>query len=324
MEKMHSTNHRLLIQKLLVSIHYLTLFRDEIILVEKTPSLLGDSFSPFVVQSELGEILAAIDLLRQQEKLIKSTFWYDEVSFNLMNHSLEIVHNWILGIDNVLETCESKFVFQAILGDNRQQVFGILIDVFTSIKITNLSLQEESDHPILVDTLRVADYADYENQKDSSTEDNQNDIVESNTVEEISNLSNYLLESNREHVVKQLRHYLFDQQGLIYVIDAKEDLKHEVKCYNIFNRFKGVCNQLSDSVIVLEEILEKLENRTENATDKTNELQNSLEENIYLFIYGQNILAKDNRCESLLEELGRFLNRSDLQIFSYKAYTDNV
>lgn len=41
MKKAAQTSHQLLIQKLLVSIHYLTLFKDEIILVEKTPSLLG-------------------------------------------------------------------------------------------------------------------------------------------------------------------------------------------------------------------------------------------------------------------------------------------
>ena len=131
MKDTNSNGHRLLIQKLLVSIHYLTLFRDEIVLVEKTPSLLGASFSPNIVQSELGEILAAVDALSKQKKLIKSTFWYDEASFRLMNHSLDIVGTWIRGIDNVLEICESKSVFHAILGDNRQRVFG-------SIKIIQL------------------------------------------------------------------------------------------------------------------------------------------------------------------------------------------
>ena len=165
MENTNSNNHRLLIQKLLVSIHYLTLFRDEIVLVEKTPSLLGASFSPYVVQSELGEILAAVDALSKQEKLIKSTFWYDEASFRLMNHSLDIVGNWIRGIDNVLEICESKSVFQAILGDKRQRVFGVLIDVFTSIRITNLSIKEESEYPILVDPLQAVEYQKRETKK---------------------------------------------------------------------------------------------------------------------------------------------------------------
>ena len=81
MEKSDQNNHQLLIQKLLVSIHYLTLFRDEIILVKKMPSLLGASFSPHMIQSELGEILAAVDMLSKQVRLIKSTFWYDESSF---------------------------------------------------------------------------------------------------------------------------------------------------------------------------------------------------------------------------------------------------
>ncbi len=158
MKDTNSNGHRLLIQKLLVSIHYLTLFRDEIVLVEKTPSLLGASFSPNIVQSELGEILAAVDALSKQKKLIKSTFWYDEASFRLMNHSLDIVGTWIRGIDNVLEICESKSVFHAILGDNRQRVFGVLIDVFTSLRVTNLSIKEESEYPLLVDPLQVVEY----------------------------------------------------------------------------------------------------------------------------------------------------------------------
>ena len=158
MKDTNSNGHRLLIQKLLVSIHYITLFRDEIVLVEKTPSLLGDSFSLNTVQSELGEILSAVDALSKQEKLIKSTFWYDEPSFRLMNHALDIVGSWVRGIDHVIEICESKSVFQAILGDNRQRVFGVLIDVFTSLRVTNMSIKEESEYPVLIDPLQVVEY----------------------------------------------------------------------------------------------------------------------------------------------------------------------
>ena len=75
-----------------------------------------------------------------------------------MNHSLDIVGTWIRGIDNVLEICESKSVFHAILGDNRQRVFGVLIDVFTSLRVTNLSIKEESEYPLLVDPLQVVEY----------------------------------------------------------------------------------------------------------------------------------------------------------------------
>ena len=68
------SSHQLLIQKLLVSIHYLTLFKDEIILVEKTPSLLGASVSTIRVQDELSDVLSAIAAMEKQEKLIRSTF----------------------------------------------------------------------------------------------------------------------------------------------------------------------------------------------------------------------------------------------------------
>ena len=400
MENTNSNNHRLLIQKLLVSIHYLTLFRDEIVLVEKTPSLLGASFSPYVVQSELGEILAAVDALSKQEKLIKSTFWYDEASFRLMNHSLDIVGTWIRGIDNVLEICESKSVFQAILGDKRQRVFGVLIDVFTSIRITNLSIKEESEYPILVDPLQAVEYQKRETKKaellakiDALTprkseqslevdkdvqdvpilenkeaelaaepqsvepvvdEEEPSDDVEEEVAgvqsevedatelvvkveeesKEIESISHAplatlldeeeseleLTEISREAAIKQFRHYLFDHKGMIYVADAQDDLKREIKFYNAFDRFEGAFDEISDILVLMEKILEDLEERDEETFDDEGNLTSEPTEPIYLLIYGQNLLMEDSRFESLLLELQHFSNRSDLHISAYKAY----
>lgn len=402
MENTNSNNHRLLIQKLLVSIHYLTLFRDEIVLVEKTPSLLGASFSPYVVQSELGEILAAVDALSKQEKLIKSTFWYDEASFRLMNHSLDIVGNWIRGIDNVLEICESKSVFQAILGDKRQRVFGVLIDVFTSIRITNLSIKEESEYPILVDPLQAVEYQKRETKKaellakidaltprkseqslevdkdkdvrDAPILENKEDelVAEPQSVEpevdeeepsddveeevasvqpevadatesvaeveeefkETESVSDAplatlldeeeseleLTEISREAAIKQFRHYLFDHKGMIYVADAQDDLKREIKFYNAFDRFEGAFDEISDILVLMEKILEDLEERDEETFDDEGDLTSEPTEPIYLLIYGQNLLMEDSRFESLLSELQHFSNRSDLHISAYKAY----
>lgn len=402
MENTNSNNHRLLIQKLLVSIHYLTLFRDEIVLVEKTPSLLGASFSPYVVQSELGEILAAVDALSKQEKLIKSTFWYDEASFRLMNHSLDIVGNWIRGIDNVLEICESKSVFQAILGDKRQRVFGVLIDVFTSIRITNLSIKEESEYPILVDPLQAVEYQKRETKKaellakidaltprkseqslevdkvkdvrDAPILENKEDelVAEPQSVEpevdeeepsddveeevasvqpevaddtesvaeveeefkETESVSDAplatlldeeeseleLTEISREAAIKQFRHYLFDHKGMIYVADAQDDLKREIKFYNAFDRFEGAFDEISDILVLMEKILEDLEERDEETFDDEGNLTSEPTEPIYLLIYGQNLLMEDSRFESLLSELQHFANRSDLHISAYKAY----
>ncbi|MCH1619103.1 MULTISPECIES: hypothetical protein [Streptococcus] len=400
MENTNSNNHRLLIQKLLVSIHYLTLFRDEIVLVEKTPSLLGASFSPYVVQSELGEILAAVDALSKQEKLIKSTFWYDEASFRLMNHSLDIVGNWIRGIDNVLEICESKSVFQAILGDKRQRVFGVLIDVFTSIRITNLSIKEESEYPILVDPLQAVEYQKRETKKaellakidaltprkseqslevdkdiqdvpilenkeaelaaepqsvepevdeEEPSDDVEEEVAgvqaevedateliaeveeESKETESISHAplatlfdedesEMELTEISREAAIKQFRHYLFDHKGMIYVADAQDDLKREIKFYNAFDRFEGAFDEISDILVLMEKILEDLEERDEETFDDEGNLTSEPTEPIYLLIYGQNLLMEDSRFESLLLELQHFSNRSDLHISAYKAY----
>nr|WP_278914322.1 hypothetical protein [Streptococcus lutetiensis] len=518
MKDTNSNGHRLLIQKLLVSIHYLTLFRDEIVLVEKTPSLLGASFSPNIVQSELGEILAAVDALSKQKKLIKSTFWYDEASFRLMNHSLDIVGTWIRGIDNVLEICESKSVFHAILGDNRQRVFGVLIDVFTSLRVTNLSIKEESEYPLLVDPLQVVEYKKrevkkaelmakidaltprkseevYDDSKDEKVEsipelvekelakekaaksekvlgpdelkevvkgndevaDNKEDAeevlesvvadeaetvettdaeedapqtevspeevsesvdeepavevevetsdeeneeqvqeetsqsfeedveqeaIEESELEEVSDeneeieeieveddlveaeepetveleepadevptsdekqvsdnevVEEVLLDEeseekeskesdfpviSRDEAIKQFRHFLFDHKGLVCVLDAGDDLKREINFYNAFDRFYGAVDNISDCLVILENVLDELRRRKKEVFDEEGNFISEPTEPINLLIYGQNILLKDSRFETLMSEIAPFTGRSDLQIYSYAAYLD--
>lgn len=524
MKDTNSNGHRLLIQKLLVSIHYLTLFRDEIVLVEKTPSLLGASFSPNIVQSELGEILAAVDALSKQKKLIKSTFWYDEASFRLMNHSLDIVGTWIRGIDNVLEICESKSVFHAILGDNRQRVFGVLIDVFTSLRVTNLSIKEESEYPLLVDPLQVVEYKKrevkkaelmakidaltprkseevYDDSKDEKVEsipelvekelakekaaksekvlgpdelkevvkgndevaDNKEDAeevlepvvadeaetvettdaeedapqtevsseevsesvdeepavevevensdeeneeqvqeetsqsfeedveqeaIEESELEEVSDeneeieeieetveleveddlveaeepetveleepadevatsdekqvsdnevVEEVLLDEeseeqeskesdfpviSRDEAVKQFRHFLFDHKGLVCVLDAGDDLKREINFYNAFDRFYGAVDNISDCLVILENVLDELRRRKKEVFDEEGNFISEPTEPINLLIYGQNILLKDSRFETLMSEITPFTGHSDLQIYSYAAYLD--
>ena len=515
MKDTNSNGHRLLIQKLLVSIHYLTLFRDEIVLVEKTPSLLGASFSPNIVQSELCEILAAVDALSKQEKLIKSTFWYDEASFRLMNHSLDIVGTWVRGIDNVLEICESKSVFHAILGDNRQRVFGVLIDVFTSLRVTNLSIKEESEYPLLVDPLQVVEYkkrevkkvelmakidaltprkseevyddsedekvesipelvekelakekaaksekvlgpgelkevvkgndevadnkedaeevlepvvadeaetvettdaeehapqtevspeevsesvdeepvveVEVENSDEDSEEQIQEEVTQSpeeeteqevseeaeleeasdeneeieetaeleveddlveaeehETVDEVSTSDEKQVSDNevveevlldeeseeqeskesdfpvisRDEAVKQFRHFLFDHKGLVCVLDAGDDLKREINFYNAFDRFYGAVDNISDCLVILENVLDELRRRKKEVFDAEGNLISEPTEPINLLIYGQNILLEDSRFETLMSEIAPFTGRSDLNIYSYAAYLD--
>lgn len=524
MKDTNSNGHRLLIQKLLVSIHYLTLFRDEIVLVEKTPSLLGASFSPNIVQSELCEILAAVDALSKQEKLIKSTFWYDEASFRLMNHSLDIVGTWVRGIDNVLKICESKSVFHAILGDNRQRVFGVLIDVFTSLRVTNLSIKEESEYPLLVDPLQVVGYKKrevkkaelmakidaltprkseevYDDSKDEKVEsipelvekelakekaaksekvlgpgelkevvkandevaDNKGDAeevlepvvadeaetvettdaeehapqtevspeevsesvdeepaveveveksdeeneeqvqeetsqsfeedveqeaIEESELEEVFDENEEIEETeetaeleveddlveaeepetveleepadevptsdekqvsdsevvekvlldeeseeqelkesdfpviSRDEAVKQFRHFLFDHKGLVCVLDAGDDLKREINFYNAFDRFYGAVDNISDCLVILENVLDELRRRKKEVFDAEGNLISEPTEPINLLIYGQNILLKDSRFETLMSEIAPFTGRSDLNIYSYAAYLD--
>lgn len=169
-------SHNMLIQKLLVSIHYLTLFKDELKLVERTPSILGGDFSPHLVQSELGDIVDAITKLDKQQRLIESTFWYEEKAFKLMNKTLQIVETWVKGLDDLVALCQSKQVFQAILGDKRIRVFGVLIDVFSSLKVIIMSLKEVPVPPVLYEHIRMVNIEEeafikhYQGPKISSSE----------------------------------------------------------------------------------------------------------------------------------------------------------
>ena len=147
-----------------------------------------------------------------------------------MNQSLNIVGNWVQGIDYVLDNCESKSVFQAIIGDNRPRVFGVLIDVFTSLRVTNLAIKEESDYPVLLDPVHLF--------KERVKEMKKAELLakidamvpkEERLTEEIPVIRpTELLEANSDDVIKKIRHYLFDNKGLVYVVDAQEDLKDEI------------------------------------------------------------------------------------------------
>lgn len=319
MKKAAQTSHQLLIQKLLVSIHYLTLFKDEIILVEKTPSLLGNSFSVIDIQRELGDILATIELLSKQEKLIRSTFWYDEASFKLMNHSLDIVGTWVRGIDNILQTCQSKSVFQEILGDDRPHIFGVLADVFSSLKLINLSLKEESEETFLLDPFKV-NLQPKRLSKEQLLEKIDAMVPEGFKDEEEESEAEQKYEvAERSEVVKLFRHYLFDSGGgQVYVIDAKYELEKEIELYNSFNRFKGISDDISTSLVYIEEIVDEMEERLKkNATEET-----ATEPPIYLVVYGLNLLMKDSRFEALMSELKtkNLFKKTSIFMYTYQAY----
>ena len=431
---------------------------------------------------------------------------------------MDIVGSWVRGIDHVLEICESKSVFQAILGDNRQRVFGILIDVFTSLRVTNLSIKEESEYPLLVDPLQVVEYkkrevkkaelmakidaltprkseevyddskdekiesipelvekelakktaaksekvlgpgelkevvkendevadnqeadeevlesvvadeaetvettdaeedtpqteeevsksvdeepavevevenSDEENEEQvqeelaqSSQEETEQEVSEEAKIEETSDENEEIeepaeLESeddlveseepetvevdepadevvtsdekqfsdnevveevlldeesekeevkesdfpviSRDEAVKQFRHFLFDHKGLVCVLDAGDDLKREINFHNAFDRFYGAVDNISDCLVILENVLDELRRRKKEVFDEEGNLISEPTEPINLLVYGQNILLEDSRFETLMSEIAPFTGRSDLHIYSYAAYLD--
>lgn len=153
--------HQLKIQKLLVSIHFVTLFRDELRWLDKSSSLQGTGYSTVQVKEDTKDILQAIDAMDKQTRLIQSIFWYDDSSFKLMDKTLEVVETWLAGIENIFEICQSKEIFQAIIKDKGHVGFAVLSDVYTSLIAIYRSLNGFDDKvevaSIVAKTLTTAD-----------------------------------------------------------------------------------------------------------------------------------------------------------------------
>ncbi|MFS1663464.1 hypothetical protein [Streptococcus sp. zg-JUN1979] len=145
MSKEKQDQHQLRIQKLLVSIHFVTLFRDELRWLDKSSSLQGTGYSTRQVKEETQDILQVIESMDKQTRLIQSIFWYDEPSFKLMDRTLEVVENWLKGIEAIFEICQKKELFQAIIRDKRNVSFAVLSDVYTSLIAIYRSLQDFDD-----------------------------------------------------------------------------------------------------------------------------------------------------------------------------------
>ena len=230
---------------------------------------------------------------------------------------------WIRGVDNVLEICESKTVFQAILGDNRPRVFGVLTDVFTSLRIINLSIKEESNYFVLLDSLNLLE----SKKEQSKKEELLAKIKVISPKENVLLADDYdnapdLLSASRDEVVQTFRDCLInDKESLVYVVDAEDDLSVEIDFYNSFAHFNGSHGQISDSLILVERLIEELENRSwETTSGDKKEAANSATTPLHLIVYGYNQLVKDSRFNSLMSEVSYFSNRPELHVLAYQAY----
>lgn len=94
-----------------------------------------------------------------------------------------------------------------------------------------------------------------------------------------------LTKISREAAIKQFRHYLFDHKGMIYVADAQDELKREIKFYNAFDRFEGAFDEISDILVLMEKSLEGLGERDEETFDDEGNLTSEPTGPIYLLIY---------------------------------------
>jgi len=180
----------------------------------------------------------------------------------------------------------------------------------------------ESEEPETVELDEPADEVVTSDEKQFS----DNEVVEEALLDEESEKEE-VKESDfpvisRDEAVKQFRHFLFDHKGLVCVLDAGDDLKREINFYNAFDRFYGAVDNISDCLVILENVLDELRRRKKEVFDEEGNLISEPTEPINLLIYGQNILLEDSRFETLMSEIAPFTGRSDLHIYSYAAYLD--
>lgn len=135
-----STTYSLLVQQLLVSVHYLTLFKDEVALVSQTPHLLQGSIPSDIILSDLRQIAETLGGFEKQKTIVRSIVWYDEPSFRLMDYSLDIVPTWLSDIDDVVQTCQSTQLFQLVLENPDLPHFGVLVDLYRSVRAIHMDI----------------------------------------------------------------------------------------------------------------------------------------------------------------------------------------
>jgi len=180
----------------------------------------------------------------------------------------------------------------------------------------------ESEEPETVEVDELADEVVTSDEKQFS----DNEVVEEVLLDEESEKEE-VKESDfpvisRDEAVKQFRHFLFDHKGLVCVLDAGDDLKREINFHNAFDRFYGAVDNISDCLVILENVLDELRRRKKEVFDEEGNLISEPTEPINLLVYGQNILLEDSRFETLMSEIAPFTGRSDLHIYSYAAYLD--
>ena len=135
-----STTYSLLVQQLLVSVHYLTLFKDEVALVNQTPHLLQGPIPSDIILSDLRQIAETLGGFEKQKTIVRSIVWYDEPSFRLMDYSLDIVPTWLSDIDYVVQTCQSTQLFQLVLENPDLPHFGVLVDLYRSVRAIHMDI----------------------------------------------------------------------------------------------------------------------------------------------------------------------------------------
>lgn len=135
-----STTYSLLVQQLLVSVHYLTLFKDEVALVNQTPHLLQGPIPSDIILSDLRQIAETLGGFEKQKTIVRSIVWYDEPSFRLMDYSLDIVPTWLSDIDDVVQTCQSTQLFQLVLENPDLPHFGVLVDLYRSVRAIHMDI----------------------------------------------------------------------------------------------------------------------------------------------------------------------------------------
>ncbi|MBM7635989.1 hypothetical protein [Streptococcus saliviloxodontae] len=170
-----NNSHKLLVRTLTISLHYLGLFEDELNLIVTRPSVLSPLLSPIVVRDDSRLLLAAFSKITKQRELIKSSFWYDNHGFYLLNESLNLVETWTDMIDDLIYFSYTLSLIQGILREGKKRNYGILINNLTSLIEINDSLKAVND------VYRSHDALHLDSERILSYLDNQDSLIDANT-----------------------------------------------------------------------------------------------------------------------------------------------
>ena len=132
-----------LLHKLAITRHYLHLFETELVMVDKQPSILEHSLESIRIKDQLTKIQAACQPLNMQEDRVQTISWYNPESYRTMEASEHMVRDWLQHLSYLEQVALAQPFFYTLLDQDRSQSYGILVDLFSSLRLAKKDLNDE-------------------------------------------------------------------------------------------------------------------------------------------------------------------------------------